>query len=208
MAINSDGQLVAAVAKASDLLQSIHEFCQRQLREDAKVKFPRGLIGTANSYRQRCPDYLSADKISSCAYGFMHLDVLWWLSSRTDLVGICKQMLLKSAIITLGMLTEVQLWIPGLPRDNRLSDRSSYGVKPRLEEARSHGWISSAQCAALKQLWDNRNNVHIKFLQNSELDVYKSEHVNEPYSALLALMVNAKTWEEGGRPSKKHQGPL
>jgi hypothetical protein len=204
MAIDNDSELVAAVANASDLLQSIHEYTQRQLREDAKVKFPRGLIGTANSYRHRCPGYLSADKISSCAYGFMHLDVLWWLSSRTDLVGICKQMLLKSAIITLGTLAEAQLWIPGLRRDNRLSEKSNYGVKPRLEEAEGYGWISSAQCAALKLLWDNRNKVHIKLLDNSELDLYKAEHVNEPHSALLVLMSNAKAWEQGGRPAKEH----
>ena len=132
----------------------------------------------------------------------MHLDVLWWLSSHTDLVGISKQMLLKSAIITLGMLTEAQLWIPRLPRDDRLSEKSGSGVKPRLDEAKGRGWISDAQCVALKQLWDQRNNVHIKFLENSERDIYKPEHVNEPYAALLVLMGNLKAWEAAGRPPK------
>ena len=55
MAITTDGELVAAVATAGGLLQSIHEYCQRKLREDAKVKFPRGLIGQANTYRERSP---------------------------------------------------------------------------------------------------------------------------------------------------------
>jgi hypothetical protein len=59
MALKSDAELAEAVAKASDLLQDIHEYCQRKLREDSKVKFPRGLIGTADSYRKRCPDYLA-----------------------------------------------------------------------------------------------------------------------------------------------------
>jgi hypothetical protein len=202
MAISNDEELSRAVKSASDLIQDIQDYCKKVLREESKVRFPRGLIGTANSYREACPGYLTPTKISSCAYGFMHLDVLWWLSSRTDLVGISKQMLIKSAIITLGMVTEAVLWIPGLPRSDRLSDKSGYGVKPRLEETKSRGWTTDAQCVALQQLWDNRNNVHIKFLENSELDRYKAEHVNEPHAALLALMKSAKNWDVAGRPAK------
>jgi hypothetical protein len=202
MTIRTDGELDRAVTTAGELLQDIHDYTQRSLRDDAKTRFPRGLIGTADSYRRRCPSYLSAQKVSSCAYGFMHLDVLWWLSSRTDLVGIPKQMLLKAAIITLGTLTEVQLWIPELPRDDRLSERSNYGVKPRLEEAKERSWISEDECVVLKRLWDHRNNVHLKFLDNSEWDFYKPEHVNEPYSALLNLMTNLQGWEAAGRPPK------
>ncbi|MHC2620070.1 hypothetical protein ACVIW2_002102 [Bradyrhizobium huanghuaihaiense] len=202
MAISNDEELGRAVRSASDLIQDIHEYCKRTLREDSKVKFPRGLIGTANSYREKCPGYLTPAKTSSCAYGFMHLDVLWWLSSRTDLVGISKQMLIKSAIVTLGMLTEAVLWIPGLPQDDRLSDKNNYGVKPRLDETKGRGWITDAQCTVLRQLWDHRNNVHIKFLENSELDLYKPEHINEPYAGLLALMKNAKEWDAAGRPAR------
>jgi hypothetical protein len=54
--------------------------------------------------------------------------------------------------------------------------------------------------AALKQLWDHRNNVHIKFLEDSERDLYKPEHVNAPYAALLKLMASLQQWEAAGRP--------
>src|SRR5436190_16645759 len=139
MAVENQVDLDRAVAQASDLLQEIQNYCARNLRDDSKVKFPRGLIGTADSYRARCPEYLSSDKISSCSYGYMYLDVLWWISSRTDLIGIPKQMLIKSAIVTLGTLTEAVLWIPGLPRDDRLSHRCGTGVKPRLDETQHRG---------------------------------------------------------------------
>jgi hypothetical protein len=194
MPINNDRELVTAVAQASSLVQEIQNYCGRTLREDAKINFPRGLIGTAASYRGRCPGYLTADQISSCAYGFMYLDVLWWLLSRTDITSVGKQMAIKSALVTLGTILEACLSIPGLPRNNMLSARSSAGVKPRLKQAINQGWISAEQCATLEQLWDHRNNVHIKILANSELDLYKVEHVNAPHEALLALMSKLKSW--------------
>jgi hypothetical protein len=194
MAISNDQELAKAVAQASNLVQEIQDYCGRGLREESKINFPRGLIGTAASYRERCPGYLTADQISSCAYGFMYLDVLWWLLSRTDIANVGRQMAIKSAIVTLGTLLEASLWIPNLPRNDVLSTKSGAGVIPRLKEATKHGWISQEQCAALEQLWGHRNNVHIKFLANSELDLYQVEHVNAPHAAVLVLMSKLKEW--------------
>jgi hypothetical protein len=194
MSISNDQELVKAVAQASSLLQEIHDYCGRALREDSKVNFPRGLIGTAASYRGRCPGYLTADHISSCAYGFMYLDVLWWLLSRTDIVSVGKEMAIKSALVTLGTILEASLRIPGLPLSNVLSTKAPCGVRVRLEEVTKHGWISQEQCTALKELWKHRNYVHIKLLPSNELDLYKVEHVNSSLAALLVLMSKLKTW--------------
>jgi hypothetical protein len=130
----------------------------------------------------------------------MYLDVLWWLLSRTDLASVGRQMSLKSAIITLGMLVEVLLWIPDLPRNNILSKKSGAGVIKRLEEAKARGWITEEQRSSLEQLWNHRNNVHIKFLENSERDLYQVDHVNAPLAALLVLMANLKAWHEREPP--------
>jgi hypothetical protein len=201
MAISNDQGLAQAVAQASNLIQDIQDYCGRTLRDDSKINFPRGLIGTAASYRVRCPGYLSVDQRSSCAYGFMFLDVLWWLLSRTDITSVGKQMGIKSAIVTLGTLVEAQLYIPGLPKNNMLSSKSSSGVRARLEEATKRGWISQVQCTTLKELWERRNNVHLKLLKDSELDLYKVEHVNAPQEALLVLMSKLKEWHYEGQPS-------
>jgi hypothetical protein len=88
MAISNDQELVKAVAQASNLVQEIHDYCQRQLREESKISFPRGLIGTADSYRGRSPRTSRLIRSAACAYGFMYLDVLWWLLSRTDLASV------------------------------------------------------------------------------------------------------------------------
>jgi hypothetical protein len=194
MPISNDQELVRAVAQASELVQNIQDYCGRKLRDDSKINFPRGLIGTAASYRERCPTYLTADQISSCAYGFMYLDVLWWLLSRSDISSVGKQMSLKSAIVTLGTILEVSLQVPGLPRNKVLSKKCNAGVKPRVQDSVKRGWISKEQGTALEQCWEHRNNVHLKLLEKSELDLYTVDHVNAPHAALLVLLPKLKEW--------------
>src|SRR5437899_1157157 len=112
MPITNDQELIAAVAQASRQVQDIQDYCGRTPRSESKINFPRGLIGTAQVYRGRCPGYLTAAQQSSCAYGFMYLDVLWWLLARTDIASIAKEMAIKSAIVTLGTILEAIVYIP------------------------------------------------------------------------------------------------
>jgi hypothetical protein len=195
VAISSDEELARAVAQAGELVQSIQDYCDRALRDDAKIRFPRGLIRTADTYRTRFPAYLDREKISNCSYAFMFLDVLWWLSSRTDVTSVAKQMVLKSAIVNLGMILEACLMVPGLPRSKVLSNQSAAGVNLRIDNAEKRGWISKDDCVALKQLWDQRNNVHQKKMQtDSERDLYTADHINKPHEALLNLLAKLKAW--------------
>jgi hypothetical protein len=157
------------------------------------------MIGTADSYRARIPGYLEASTISSCAYGFMHLDVVWWLASRTDLASVGRQMALKSAIVSIGTILEATLQIPGVPKDRYLSAKSNAGVIPRVHAAVERGWISADEGAALEGLWTNRNNVHTKLLPNSELDLYKVELINGPQTALLKLMSKLTALHDEGQ---------
>ncbi|HEV2631419.1 MAG TPA: hypothetical protein VGV41_22575 [Pseudolabrys sp.] len=194
MAIANDAELIRAVSTAGRLVQEIQDYCGRSARDNSRINFPRGLIGTAEQYRNLCPSYLSQRQKSSCAYGFMYIDVVWWLLARTDLSGIAKEMTIKSAIITLGTVLEAVLHIPG-----QGIFASMAGVKKRLDRATIRGWLSEQERDSLKQLWDHRNNVHIRLLDTHEFDKYRSEHFNEPRQALKALMANLKSWDEAGR---------
>jgi hypothetical protein len=135
MAISNDQELAKAVAEAGELIQSIQDYCERTNREDAKIRFPRGLIRTADTYRARFPAYLDREKTSNCSYSFMFLDVLWWLASRTDITSVARQMILKSAIVTLGTILEACLYVPILPKSKLLSNQSNAGVKDRVDNA-------------------------------------------------------------------------
>lgn len=195
MAITTDAELAVAVAECGELIQSIFDYSARAKRDDSKVRFPRGLIGTAESYRLRLPKYMEPERISNCAYSFMFLDVLWWLFARTDIASVARQMTLKSAIVTMGTILEASLSVPNLPKTRVFSNQSAAGVRLRVDEAKKRGWISEAECDSLKKLWDNRNNVHQKIAKDSERDLYNIDHVNAPHAALLNLLDKLKVWD-------------
>lgn len=200
MSISNDEELTRAVAQVDELIEAIQTYCGRENRTNAKIKFPRGVMRTAETYRVRLPDYLDREKKSNCAYSFMFLDVLWWLSVRTDISSVGKQMILKSAIVTLGTILEACLYVPGLPKTKLLSNQGNAGVKDRVENTQKRGWISEAERDCLKQLWEHRTNVHQKKIQtDSELDLYAVDNVNGPHAALLNLLTKLKDWN--GRDS-------
>jgi hypothetical protein len=128
----------------------------------------------------------------------MHLDVMWWLVSRTDLTSVGRQMALKSAIVSLGSILEAVLKIPSLPKNRWLSAKSSAGVRARVSDLVRRGWIPTEEGVSLKGLWQNRNNVHLHFLPGSEYDIYKVEHINTPHAALLKLLDKLKALHDGG----------
>jgi hypothetical protein len=189
MAIQSDVQLQMAAMQAGELLQDIQTYAGREIKDGTKVSFPRGLLRTAEEHRQECPGYLTHVQKSSCAYGFMYLDVLWWLYNRTDIAGIAKEMAFKSAIITLGTITEAILHIPG----QGIFD-SNAGVELRLDRACVLGWISDQDRDKLKELWQNRNNVHLRLLDSTEFNKYNVSHVTQPQESLTRLMTSLREW--------------
>ena len=197
MAIANENDLGRAVAQATVLVRDIQSYCGRNLRDDSKFEFPRGLIRTADEYRATCPSYLGARQQSSCAYTFMYLDVVWWLLARTDLSGIAREMVIKFSIVALATVLEALLHIPG-----QGIFASMAGVKGRLDRAYARAWISERQRDCLKQLWDHRNNIHLRQLDTHEFNKYRTEHFNEPSEALNILMANLKNWDESGRPSR------
>lgn len=197
MALNNDQELVAAVSSAGDLLQIIHNYTQRVEREDAKVRFPRGLIKTANEYRALLPGYLEPNHASGCAYAFMYLDVLWWLTNRTDITLTAKEMALKSAIVNLGTIAECVLTIKFRPGFGHHTN-----FKVRLNSAVQLNLLSDEDRNTLSALWDNRCNVHLKELEGSEFDKYESEDVNLPRVALDRLLPSLKAWHERGYTKK------
>src|SRR6185312_4717387 len=95
------------------------------------------------------------------------------------------------AIITLGTILEATLSIPDAGIFN-----SNAGVALRLDRACERNWINSEQRDRLKELWVNRNNVHLRLLDTHEFNKYRVEHVNVPHAALLSLMAALKTWFE------------
>jgi hypothetical protein len=198
MPVKNEVDLREAVNEASRLLQDIQDYAGRSKRDDAKVRFPRGFLRTANECRKLLPGYMEHDRASNCAYAFMYLDILWWLTNRTDIAATAKEMVLKSAIITLGTVTEAVLRIrdePGFGKNTDFNDR--------LEAAYTRDLINEDDKRVLSKLWKDRNNVHQKNLDApSEFDKYAVDDVNLPLAALERLLKVLREWDrsEGDHP--------
>ena len=191
MPIRNDADLANAVATAGQHLQDIHDYAQRADRDDAKVRFPRGVMKTADEYRALCPGYLDLKKASSCAYTFMYLDVLWWLTKRTDINLTAKEMALKSAIIALATIAEAVLTIKSQPGFG-----TNQEFKNQLNSALQLALIDDTDRKELSRLWDNRNNVHLKRLDTSEFGKYVSDDVDLPRAALDRMLAALAKWHK------------
>lgn len=189
MPIESDEELSRAAAEASRLLQEIQDYIGFEPRPDAQVRFPRGVISTASHYRSHLPGYLPYRQRSSCAYGLMFTDVLWWITHRTDISSVAEEMAYKAAIVTLGTVVEATLHIP-----NEGIFDSNAGVKPRLERAQERGWINVEDRDTLKRLWDDRCNVHTRLLGANEFNLYTVDRVASPMAALKRLLRCLREW--------------
>ena len=75
-------------------------------------------------------------------------------------------------------------------------DNSAAGVKKRLDRACQNNWISKQQREVLKQLWNHRNNVHLRLLDTHEFNKYREDHYDEPRRALDAPMAKLEACHE------------
>jgi hypothetical protein len=60
------------------------------------------------------------------------------------------------------------------------------------------GWISADEGTVLKDLWENRNNLHPHLLPGSEHNIHKVEYINATQAALLRLMDKLKALHDRG----------
>lgn len=189
MKIENDEELEYYAHQAGEMLQAIFSYTGRVKNPKSQVKFPRGVIRTADYYRNKLPDHIPNNAKSSCAYAFMYTDVLWWLSTKTDISGTGKEMILKSAIISFGTILEALLIIPNV---TYFSKNSNTGTKKKLKILNERKLINKEDQKALEKLWDQRCNVHLKELEGFEHGSYTIHDVNKPQEAIWRLIETLK----------------
>lgn len=166
MAITNDEELKAAAAQAGDLLQQIENYLRHTQRswtdvDEARVRFPRRVIRTAEFQRRRLP-FVKADALrTNLAYTLILSDVVLWLELRTDLWGTPKEMLTKLYVFLIGTLCE------SITKDF-LTGKFGGNYKKRNEFLVDHGVIADDLRQDLDWLWDTRNRMHLFQLDDRE----------------------------------------
>jgi len=165
MPIETDEELAIAVQKAGILLQEIQDYCGRENRLDAKVRFPRGYLRTAREQRNRLGFINSNDLKSNLSYTLILTDSILWLLVRTDIAATAKDMLIKMFIFLGGALIEGILsdYLTGIVGKQR-------SFKKRTEYLLENEIITQSLHDDLNWVWDMRNNMHLFLLDGREYE--------------------------------------
>jgi hypothetical protein len=177
----SPTQLAETVANANEALAAIQETFGRSNVAEARIRFPRGFILPAATYRGTLPNIGTEVQRRNACYASMTLDVFRWLCVRTDLSGAALSMIVKEAICIVGALCE---WLTKEATRGGGS-RRSYTV--RTERLVESGVIDAALKAELDWVWDIRCNEHLHGVTSLEHEMYSRADYNRALAAYKAL---------------------
>jgi hypothetical protein len=186
MTITNDQELRAAARKAGDLLQDIQNYCGQEVKEDAKVRFPRGYLRTASSQRSRLGFVADEDLKSNLAYTLILSDSVLWQLTKTDIAATAKEMLIKLFIFIGGTLIEsiTKDYLKGLCGQN---------FKKRTQYLVDHGVIDTDLQLDIDWIWNTRNNMHLFMLDSKEYDNdYNTQSQVKCAKAFKQLIENLK----------------
>src|SRR5690606_41501238 len=102
----SPTQLAETVAKANEALAAIQENYGRSNVAEARIRFPRGFILPAATYRSTLPNIGTEVQRRNACYASMTLDVFRWLCVRMDLPGAALLMIVAERFCITGSLRE------------------------------------------------------------------------------------------------------
>src|SRR5688572_16737337 len=130
MPISNDRELAAASAEVGRLLQEIQDYAGRNPHEEAKVRFPRGFLRTADDHRATIRFVENRILRTNLAYTLMLSDAVLWLLWRTDITATAKDMLIKLCVFIGGTLVEstTKEYLRGLCGGS-YKDRTAYLVE-------------------------------------------------------------------------------
>lgn len=183
-AIENDDELEQSARAAGELLQDIQNYLGDRKNDRGKVRFPRGFITPAATYRARLPRLSSRAVSQNVSYAYMTLDVYRWIANRTDLSAQAMEMIIKEAICLMGSICEtvtIRKGVSGLGKKKSFLDRTKRLVEMEV--------ISTQLKTDLDWVWDIRCREHLAEVSFAEWNHYTRDHHNRARRALGELML-------------------
>ena len=164
------------VRKISDDMQNLESLLQAEGIESVNIRFPRGVIRTADHFRNRLSfvnDYVLKTNI---AYHLMLTDVYRWILNRFDISLTAQEMLIKEGISLIGNIIEAILKHIS---EHLGASSPDIGFSKTCTILVEHNIISKEQKKNLEWVWGMRCKEHIFTLPNAEYRKYTLEHYNK-----------------------------
>ncbi len=156
--------------------QKLDELLKQDEVENINIRFPRGVIRTADDFRNRLIFVNDYTLKTNLAYHFMLSDVYRWILNRFDISLTAKEMLIKEGISLIGNIVEAIL--KHIAVDVFNTDRN-IGFSKACTILIENGIITKDQKKNLQWLWNLRCKEHIYNLPNTEYNKYTLEHYNK-----------------------------
>jgi len=180
--INDNTDLVNAVVIVDGYIQQIQDYLGQANNAAGKIRFPRGFIRTADHFRKELSFIKDNNIRDNLAYALIQSDVYRWLTNRTDLFGIAKEMVMKSGIALMGSICETMA-IDGTK--GIIGKKHSF--YERCNRMVDMGFISEDLKDELHWLWETRAAIHIYDINHREYEKYKMADYNRAIKATRAL---------------------
>lgn len=182
MPIRTDAELAEAADLVGRKLQEIQDHLGGDSHRNAKVRFPRGYIRTADHFRSRLPFILDRDARDNLAYALILTDVYRWLTNRTDLFGTAREMIFKAGVVLAGSICETM----AVNYTNGTIGRS-VRFKPRCDRMTTAGMITENLRDELHWLWDTRSAIHLCDVEVREYERYTTADYNRSITCIREL---------------------
>lgn len=182
MPIRKDADLAEAAMIAGTKLQEIQDYLGGGSHRDAKARFPRGYIRTAEHFRSKLLFILDRDARDNIAYALILSDVYRWLTNRTDLFGIAREMVLKAGVVLAGSICEtmcVNYTRGQIGRNARFKRRCDRMVESKV--------LTAALRGELHWLWDTRSAIHLCDVEAREYERYTIADYNRAITCVRDL---------------------
>lgn len=197
MPINNDAELERVVAEVSEGLAAIQEYLGDRHCEIGKVRFPRGYIRRAATFRDQLWFIRHETIQRNLAYAHLQSDTLRWILNRTSLTGTAREMIIKETVCLAAAVCETITKI--VCRQERLcSEKRTF--KQRCDTLLGHSAISETTSDELKWLWDFRQHEHIFLAPDWEYGYYKMADCNRAIKTLRSLKRELDAWYSADIP--------
>jgi hypothetical protein len=173
----------------NDAIASLHEdndVGSLSIDKSRQIKFPRGYLRTLEYYRDFFPYIKDQALLTRIASHLMHRDTLHWIWLKTDICCEARSMVIKFQLITLASVLEgvVKHLIPKTPKKKDT-------VYWRIDKLQSQDYISN--CEDLKQLWYDRNSIHLHLDKFEESPIsFSDENYQKWHTSMRVFMTEMK----------------
>jgi len=147
-------------------------------------RFPRKVIREAHKYKEEIK-FIDDEIIkSNIAYTWMVTDVYRWLITRTDIDFAAKSLLIKQWIIaTASIIEAIVTYIA-----SQITKREIKSVNTAVKILFQSNIIKEEDMKALKDIWGQRNKIHIGNIKEKEYAKYSENDYLKAIQTLQTLI--------------------